>query len=708
MSSLFGQVWLWSLLSFVAGVALTWLVLVRPAKKELEDLEERLLDSPRPTAPPPKAARDEFDDWHVDRRSPVEDLLQDEPPRYDVANMKLDRRDELLEELDDEHRPLSDFEEQHDFPELEDDRPRSLFERLTPGATGPVPEQALRAEETHLIPAAGPVAEPATPQPEPTAPPEVEAFQPREVWREEQAGVPEVYGEDEDPAEGPGEEDEPETPAAEQTTLIPATALARAIAEVDATEDDRRREDDADEPAWQIHPDTGSADEPVWQTQSDTIHTDDEPERPRDGSHHAEPTWTPTGPPPAGNQDQPTTTWRSDGMGASEPQLWPDHDLTGEYPAIRAELPLPEPDPAGFYAELTAQQESAPRHRDQDPSASRTELLAPIPADPLAEPPPTPTARHAEPAAHPEPALHPEPAAHAEPANLDPEPTARHAEPPAAHAQPTEPPADSATFVEPEAKPEPTHPEPFTPHAEPFAAHAEQASARPEPFAAHAEQTPARPEQAAPAEPAPPRPEPAKPAAQAKPEQPKEPTRPRSLFEPLLTPEDIEDEPPAPPKPTSSANDQPFVPKLAPELLASAGNGLPQRPTRPANGPNSPHIPHIPPPPPPVSQPINPPPPRPVRPRPVGFSPSTGGRPANSATTRYQQPEGFNPRSPFGPGSVLPKSDGMAPAPDFYVKATLTGRRYYTNDSANFRETRADVWFRTISDAEKAGFRPAP
>jgi hypothetical protein len=57
---------------------------------------------------------------------------------------------------------------------------------------------------------------------------------------------------------------------------------------------------------------------------------------------------------------------------------------------------------------------------------------------------------------------------------------------------------------------------------------------------------------------------------------------------------------------------------------------------------------------------------------------------------------------------VLPKSDGLAPAADFAVKATLTGRRYYTEGSANFGETRADVWFRTEADAEKAGFRPAP
>lgn len=41
--SLFGQVWLWSLLAFVAGVLLTWLVLVRPAQARNRMLERRLL-----------------------------------------------------------------------------------------------------------------------------------------------------------------------------------------------------------------------------------------------------------------------------------------------------------------------------------------------------------------------------------------------------------------------------------------------------------------------------------------------------------------------------------------------------------------------------------------------------------------------------------------------------------------------------------------
>ncbi|MEC3976555.1 sunset domain-containing protein [Amycolatopsis sp. H20-H5] len=40
--SIFGQVWLWSLLAFVVGALLTWLVLVRPARKRIRELEGQL------------------------------------------------------------------------------------------------------------------------------------------------------------------------------------------------------------------------------------------------------------------------------------------------------------------------------------------------------------------------------------------------------------------------------------------------------------------------------------------------------------------------------------------------------------------------------------------------------------------------------------------------------------------------------------------
>ncbi|MEV8442475.1 hypothetical protein AB0425_34295 [Actinosynnema sp. NPDC051121] len=629
MSSLFGQVWLWSLLSFVAGVALTWLVLVRPAKRELEDLEERLLTSPRPSsgsssaAPASVAPRadqgDEFDNWHVEAsRSLADDVLTPEPARYEVAaerprfeagsepvrydvtNMKLDQRDSLLEELDDEHRPLSDFEEQHDFPELDADPPRSLFDRLAPGQDSREtleprsrPFQAddepeLPAEATtHLMPAvpAAPVAEVAPRRDEPTAPPEVEAFQPREVWREEP--VKEVYDEDVDTA-GHEEEDEPERRpgSTEETALIPATALAQAIAEVD-------REQRADEP---------------------------------------------------------------------EPQAWPEHDLTGHFAPVdvesaRGELSEqpagPTPSDEAFLDDLARRQEG---RQDE--------------------------ARHT--------GARPDPEAHEEGPRTDVIRAVVDTEPARAEAQPEPRP-------EPEAAPEPEPP--FEPTFVPQAADQAPQQAEPEPPAFEPTFVPQAADQPLPARQA-------EPKAQPEPKK-DEPARPRSLFEPLEDDDQAEPEQARPAQSPSSGNDQPFVPTLSPELLA--GNplpmnptGLPQRPTRPAGAPRTP-------PPPPLSpKPASPPPPRPVRPRPVGFSPSTGGRPAPGSTRFQGQQEGFNPRSPFGPGSVLPKSDGLAPAPEFQVKATLTGRRYFTDESANFRETRADVWFRTTADAEKAGFRQAP
>ncbi|MFI9007148.1 hypothetical protein ACIGNX_07960 [Actinosynnema sp. NPDC053489] len=675
MGSLFGQVWLWSLLSFVAGVALTWLVLVRPAKKELEDLEERLLTSPRPTASAPVAPKAD-DNWHVEAsRSLADDVLAPEPSRhevvaerprfdaapeparYDVSTMKLDQRDPLLEELDDEHRPLSDFEEQHDFPEHDVDPPRSLFER--PGAGGdtraapeprprqyrPDDEPELPAEATtHLMPAvpAEPVAEVAPRQEEPTAPPEVEVFQPREVWREEP--VKEVYDEDVDTA-GHEEEDEPEPrPAAsEQTTLIPATALAEAIAEVDR---EQRRDDDPELRAWPEHDLTGHF-APVDVEQVDS--------------------GAATGL-TAGDEAffDDLRRQRQDRAPREDPE--PDH----------AEPEHPEPD--------HAEPAYIGDHRSQEvEEGPRTEVIRAVvdtrPVD--AEP----EVAEREPAPDPAPA----------PVDSSTEPGAGRTSPSRHSAEPDpdpEPEAETGVGGDAEARTE--APEPVTPeHPEPEVG---------EPPAFEPTFVPHAADQALPSRPTEPKPERRK----------DETAKPRSLFEPLEDhDEQLEPEQARPAPPPSSGNDQPFVPTLAPELLAGnpvpmTPTGLPQRPTRPSGAQRTPPPPPATPATPATPKPISPPPPRPVRPRPVGFSPSTGGRPAPGSTRFQGQQEGFNPRSPFGPGSVLPKSDGLAPAPEFQVKATLTGRRYFTNESANFRETRADVWFRTTADAEKAGFREAP
>ncbi|GAA3460998.1 hypothetical protein ACFFSW_32725 [Saccharothrix longispora] len=763
MGSLFGQVWLWSLLSFVAGAALTWLVLVRPAKRELEDLEERLLTSPRPTpATAPEAARDEFDSWHVeasrslsdvqpvaeptrferpafDRAEPVE-YAHDEP-RYDVSNMKLDKRDELLEELDDEHRPLSDFEESHDFPEFEEERPRSLFDRLgsetdthetlepkprqqptpPPSSTRVVPQPFPRAErpqpadepelpveETNLLPAVppAPVAEVAPRREEPTAPPEVQAFQPREVWREEP--VQEVY--QDEVAEGREEEDEPERKAAEETAFIPATALAEAIAEVDRGRVDPGHvdggdvEQDEEQQVWPEHDLTGHF-QPV--TLPDEELGEREPEREWESAERGPRTEVMR---PVRVGDETDRERRSE---APEP-------ITATLPEIPAEAPDGRDaalDAGGDRPRSLAEHQAADERFFADLQGGDRHASDHDPAD-----------------------LHAAEPATAEQPVFDP-PTAEQpvVEQPAAHRPVSERPVSERPEVEPAAEQtaigsfEPVPAEPREPEQ---AEQAEPEPVRPRSglFTPASERTEA--DEVEPVKPAP-----AKPGPSA--DVPFEPTfvdsgeplvvrssdptprsvamdppkgdgpRPRSLFEPLVTDDELP-ETARPTPPPASGGDQPFVPTLAPELLASTGqaqparpaagpNGLPQRPTRQSGERRTP---------PPLSapKPATPPPARPVRPRPVGFSPSTGGRPAaGTGSTRYRgQEEGFNPRSPFGPGSVLPKSDGLAPAPEFEVKATLTGRRYFTNDSANFRETRADVWFRTTSDAEKAGFHQAP
>ncbi|MPZ00869.1 MAG: hypothetical protein GEU97_23440 [Actinophytocola sp.] len=52
MSSLFGQVWFWSLLAFLVGAVLTWVLLVRPAQQRVQQLERQPRNG-RPAPAPP-------------------------------------------------------------------------------------------------------------------------------------------------------------------------------------------------------------------------------------------------------------------------------------------------------------------------------------------------------------------------------------------------------------------------------------------------------------------------------------------------------------------------------------------------------------------------------------------------------------------------------------------------------------------------------
>jgi hypothetical protein len=180
--------------------------------------------------------------------------------------------------------------------------------------------------------------------------------------------------------------------------------------------------------------------------------------------------------------------------------------------------------------------------------------------------------------------------------------------------------------------------------------------------------------------------------------------RPRSLFEPLVDPEEIRRRAnppnpvmnplgsghPAPDQPSSltgSAPQPPTTGPVAPTGQPRAERSAAAQPTadRPvAGGPN---------------QPAGPPPPPPAPARPSGPAesarpPAHEGTPAGPATGG----------PPFGPGSALPQPDGSAPSPDFRVKAFLPGRRYLTADSPEFERSRAQIWFRSPIDAQRAGF----
>ncbi|SFN97944.1 hypothetical protein [Amycolatopsis rubida] len=72
--SIFGQVWLWSLLAFIVGAVIAWLVLARPARKRVRELETELASAHADTAraaastPARTAVLPPAEDWTRDRR----------------------------------------------------------------------------------------------------------------------------------------------------------------------------------------------------------------------------------------------------------------------------------------------------------------------------------------------------------------------------------------------------------------------------------------------------------------------------------------------------------------------------------------------------------------------------------------------------------------------------------------------------------------
>ncbi|MCX2954921.1 hypothetical protein [Lentzea sp. NEAU-D7] len=701
--NIFGQVWLWSLLSFVAGVLLTWLVMVRPARKQIADLDDQLLDARRSAAP--VAASSTVDDFVVDEwdapppRSLSDEVLTpptaapalppapapyQEPPAYfgepvpapappplhvpplPVVEEPVQASREQDEQGPFEHTPHEQESfEQESFetttfeaqPEAEEEPAAQVRHYLEP-------EEAQRRFEEQLA--------------EQKARADAEDDRPRSLF--ERLGPGEV------PAETPAEQttvlsqsgleaadfdEEPELPA-EQTSHVHQVAEPGAPARVPTAgpEVDEQSDDFIYQPR------------EVW--------AQDEPETYLDEA--------------AEQEDEPTGT-RSEQTTfiAVEESSWPDNDLTGEYPGLRDEI---SGQLDGFTEPRSEAEPESPAEQTGliEPIVEPVDLDAPSVRNGVFESTLPEEQRHAE----------------QEQERYTEQESEQESEPERepAHERHEEPERVFEEFVEPEYTGSFSQPfmTPGAPPPAPFSAFEPRVeSEEPQERSVRAVGAAFSHGTEAPAAPA----APAAPVAE----------RPRSLFEPLL---DADEPLPALGQTRTlpdTSNDQPFVPKFVPSdepLLAAPPEpepepvdlpqrhteaGLPIREARRTTPQRQQSFPAFS----AFEQPKQEAPPTPSlpqRPRPVGFSPSTGGRPngtpAGSPPARFQQPEGFNPRSPFGPGSVLPKSDGHAPAADFSVKATLTGRRYYSEGSANFGDTRADVWFRTEADAEKAGFRPAP
>ncbi|MGQ0839205.1 sunset domain-containing protein [Actinokineospora sp.] len=59
---------------------------------------------------------------------------------------------------------------------------------------------------------------------------------------------------------------------------------------------------------------------------------------------------------------------------------------------------------------------------------------------------------------------------------------------------------------------------------------------------------------------------------------------------------------------------------------------------------------------------------------------------------------------PYGPGSALPMADGSAPSDEYTVKGNADSMLFHTTDSPYYGRTKAEAWFKTAADAERAGF----
>ncbi|WP_459349572.1 sunset domain-containing protein [Kutzneria viridogrisea] len=759
---LFGQVWLLCLLAFVIGAVLDSVLFTRPQRNRVRELERQLAEAQRepvalasaPEVPAERTSLVVEEPVREPERVPSwerQERTEPEPEQRPVAAVPSWEREEPEEQEEPVTRLLPQQQEQPEPPGIPNPSPAEmgLASRL---AGEPV---AAAAETTSILP---PVAR------EDIDPADMEladhegqlAYAPADEWDEDRYLVDDVV-------DDLSEEDRA---AAAETTGPVSADLVRRAEEAVAARAAAAAEDEpswtGELPVIVDEPDSdgaeeqpGAAEEPepvagYLEQVADPEHAEVEPDDALDGEHsftesaqdeerrqagresaedHEEPHDADRESATEGYaESEPVTGYmerisepedvdRGYARSAAEEQDYSGHRQDESEPVTGYMDRIAEPEDAdrGYARSAAEEQDRADResategYAESEPVTGYMERIAePEDADrdyaesAHAEPEPESTNRHAV-AQDDEDHAEPEAAArHAESAAEELAPAARHAEPE----------SQSSGFVEPEPQ-QPEHRSEAVTHSAPIPVPVRpEHFGRPIPPGPAAEAVQPQPEPVAIADAAPPQP-PTRPAAAAA-------ERPRSLFEPVIDPDydgSYDDGPHGLPplqepiQPRQQASSEPFVPTLAPGLLDGTAPkppmptgpaGLPKRTVgseawpRMDTGSRSP-LPQD------APQPFTPQPftpqPAPFRPR-AQFSPL----PRTGDKAPIRRPSGGGPRTPFGPGSALPKPDGSAPSPEYVVKASVAARRFYTSDTEGYSSTRAEVWFRSVGDATRAGF----
>ncbi|OXM47825.1 hypothetical protein CFP71_34080 [Amycolatopsis thailandensis] len=198
--SIFGQVWLWSLLAFVVGALLTWLVLVIPARKRVRELESSLATA------------------HAEKsRLPAGVSLGAGAAAVagGTAYLTKPSHDELDEEFAAAEEPRPAYPETLTEQEPAPSQWTEPVEEQAPEPVRDVREDFV--EETAPEPTATQIFEPAEPVQalEPSEPVEPQTFEPEDEYEAEYRTAPQP---DLEP------DSDPET-AAERTQFIPAAQL---------------------------------------------------------------------------------------------------------------------------------------------------------------------------------------------------------------------------------------------------------------------------------------------------------------------------------------------------------------------------------------------------------------------------------------------------------------------------------------------------